>query len=81
MLCLIQTLKERFKVPTGYSGMSRVPDHLCGRDPWHLLHRAHITLGRAMWGSDHAASVGGFMHLVRDIRVIEKALRHSVKKV
>jgi sialic acid synthase SpsE len=36
-----------------------------------------------MWGSDQAASVEpwGFMRLVRDIRVIEKALKDGVKKV
>lgn len=43
----------------------------------------HITLDRAMWGSDQAASVEpwGFMWLVRDIRVIEQALGDGVKKV
>lgn len=36
----------------------------------------HITLDRSMWGSDQAASVEpqGFHRLVRDIRVVEKAL-------
>jgi len=43
----------------------------------------HITLDRAMWGSDQAASVepGGFMRLVRDIRVIEQALGDGIKRV
>ena len=43
----------------------------------------HITLDRAMWGSDQAASVEpqGFMRLVRDIRVIERALGDGVKRV
>ena len=43
----------------------------------------HITLDRAMWGSDQAASVEpwGFMRLVRDIRVIERALGDGIKKV
>jgi len=43
----------------------------------------HITLDRAMWGSDQAASVepGGVMRLVRDIRVIERALGDGVKRV
>ena len=43
----------------------------------------HITLDRAMWGSDHAASVepAGFNRLVRDIRVIERALGDGIKQV
>ena len=43
----------------------------------------HITLDRAMWGSDHAASLEptGFEHLVRDIRVIGEALGDGVKRV
>jgi len=40
-------------------------------------------LDRAMWGSDQAASVEphGFARLVRDIRVIEKALGDGIKRV
>ena len=36
----------------------------------------HITLDRAMWGSDQAASIEpqGFMRLVRDIRTVERAM-------
>jgi sialic acid synthase SpsE len=43
----------------------------------------HITLDRAMWGSDQAASVepAGMIRLVRDIRVIERALGDGEKKV
>jgi sialic acid synthase SpsE len=43
----------------------------------------HITLDRAMWGSDQAASVEpwGLMRLVRDIRVIENALGDGQKRV
>jgi N-acetylneuraminate synthase len=43
----------------------------------------HITLDRAMWGSDQAASVepGGFRRLVKYIRVIEKALGDGRKIV
>ncbi|HEY5610954.1 MAG TPA: N-acetylneuraminate synthase family protein, partial [Thermoanaerobaculia bacterium] len=42
-----------------------------------------ITLDRAMWGTDQAASIepGGFTRLVRDIRVIERALGDGVKRV
>ena len=43
----------------------------------------HFTLDRAMWGSDHAASVepGGMGKLVRDIRDVEEALGDGVKVV
>jgi N-acetylneuraminate synthase len=43
----------------------------------------HITLDRAMWGSDQAASIepGGLIRLVRDIRVVEAALGDGVKRV
>jgi N-acetylneuraminate synthase len=43
----------------------------------------HITLDRAMWGSDHGASLEpvGLMRLVRDIRVIEEAMGDGVKRV
>lgn len=43
----------------------------------------HFTLDRAMWGSDHAASVEvvGMAKLVRDIRDTEVALGDGIKKV
>jgi N-acetylneuraminate synthase len=43
----------------------------------------HLTLDRAMWGTDQAASVevGGFMRLVANIRDIEKAFGDGVKRV
>jgi N-acetylneuraminate synthase len=43
----------------------------------------HFTLDRAMWGSDHAASVEpqGMQKLVRDIRDVELAFGDGVKRV
>jgi N-acetylneuraminate synthase len=43
----------------------------------------HLTLDRAMWGSDQAASVEpvGFERLVKYIRVTELALGDGIKKV
>jgi N-acetylneuraminate synthase len=43
----------------------------------------HFTLDRAMWGSDHAASVEpqGMQKLVRDIRDLELGLGDGVKRV
>lgn len=83
-LRMIQTLKREFGLPVGYSG------HEVGLQTTYAavvlgacVVERHITLDRAMWGSDQAASVepGGFMRLVRDIRVIEQALGDGVKRV
>jgi N-acetylneuraminate synthase len=43
----------------------------------------HITLDRAMWGSDQAASVevGGFIRLVSNTRDIERAMGDGIKRV
>jgi N-acetylneuraminate synthase len=43
----------------------------------------HITLDRAMWGSDHAASLepNGMVRLVRDIRLVERAMGDGVKRL
>lgn len=43
----------------------------------------HVTLDRASWGSDQAASVegSGLKRLVKDIRAVETALGDGVKKV
>ncbi len=80
----IETLRERYGVPVGYSG------HEVGLAPTvaaatlgAVMVERHITLDRAMWGSDQAASVEpqGFGRLVRDIRTVEKALGDGVKRV
>jgi sialic acid synthase SpsE len=81
---MIQTLKARFDCPVGYSG------HETGLQTTYAavtlgaaFIERHITLDRAMWGSDQAASVEpwGLMRLVRDIRVIEQAFGDGVKRV
>ena len=43
----------------------------------------HITLDRAMWGSDQAASVEwqGFWRLVKDVRAIERSMGDGIKRV
>ena len=43
----------------------------------------HITLDRAMWGSDQSASVEppGLQRLVRDVRIITESLGDGVKKI
>jgi N-acetylneuraminate synthase len=83
-LRMIQTLRERFPCPIGYSGheVGLVPSAVAVSMGACLVER-HITLDRAMWGSDQAASVepGGFTKLVKYLRVTEGALGDGVKRV
>lgn len=84
-LRMIETLKGKFPgVPVGYSG------HETGlATTWAAVAMGatfierHITLDRAMWGSDQAASVepGGLDRLVKDIRDIELAMGDGIKRV
>ncbi len=83
-LRMIPTLKEKFPCPVGYSGheVGLVPSALAVAMGACLVER-HVTLDRAMWGSDQAASVEphGVRTLVKYIRVTEKALGDGRKKV
>lgn len=83
-LNMIPVLKKRYGVPVGYSGHEvGLQTTLAARVLGACVVERHITLDRAMWGSDQAASVEphGFARLVRDIRVIEAALGDGVKRV
>lgn len=80
----IRTLREEFSCVVGYSG------HEVGLQTSYAavalgaaFVERHITLDRAMWGSDHAASVEpqGLLRLVRDVRIIEMAIGDGVKRV
>ncbi len=84
-LKMIQTLRSEFpNNPIGYSGheVGLVPSAVAIALGASSIER-HITMDRAMWGSDQAASVepGGFERLVKYIRVTEAALGDGVKKV
>ena len=83
-LLTLQTLQERFPCPIGYSGheVGLIPSVVAVALGACLVER-HITLDRAMWGSDQAASVepGGIQRLVKYIRVTEKALGDGKKRV
>jgi N-acetylneuraminate synthase len=83
-LAVIPALKQRYGVPVGYSGhevglATTVAAVAIGAS---MIER-HITLDRAMWGSDQAASVEpqGFSRLIRDIRAVEQAMGDGVKRV
>jgi N-acetylneuraminate synthase len=83
-LNMIPALRNKFSVPIGYSGheVGLIPSVVAVALGACLVER-HITLDRAMWGSDQAASVepGGFERLVKYIRVTEQSLGDGVKKV
>ena len=80
----ISTLRERFSCPIGYSGheVGLIPTVAAVTLGACMVER-HITLDRAMWGSDQAASIepGGFQRLVKYLRVTEAALGDGVKRV
>ncbi len=84
-LKMILTLKQKYpEAPIGYSG------HETGLAPsgaavamGATFVERHITLDRAMWGTDQAASVeiGGFERLVNNIRDIETSLGDGKKRL
>ena len=79
-----KTILARYGVPVGYSGheVGLATSYAAAALGSCMIER-HITLDRAMWGSDQAASVEpqGLMKLVRDVRAIELALGDGVKRV
>ena len=83
-LRMIETLAAEYPCPIGYSGhevglQTTVAAVVLGA----AMIERHITLDRALWGTDQAASVEpwGMMRLVRDVRVVEAALGDGVKRV
>ena len=84
-LRMIRTLMDLYPgVPIGYSGhetglATTIAAVALGAE---FVER-HVTLDRALWGSDQAASVelGGLERLVRDIRDAESSLGDGVKRV
>lgn len=83
-LKMVETLRKEFPCPIGYSGheVGLIPSVIAVAFGACMVER-HITLDRAMWGSDQAASVepNGFERLVKYIRVTEQAVGDGVKKV
>lgn len=77
-------LSARYGVPVGYSGhevglATTVAAVALGA----VVVERHLTLDRAMWGSDQAASIEphGFERLVKDITAVERALGDGIKRV
>ena len=83
-LRMIPTLRDLYPCPIGYSGHEvGLPTTVAAVVLGASLVERHITLDRAMWGSDQAASIepGGLRRLVKYIRVVEDALGDGVKTV
>lgn len=83
-LNMIRTYRDLFDCPIGYSGHEvGLATTLAAVVLGASIVERHITLDRAMWGTDQAASVEaqGFKRLVRDIRAIESAMGDGVKQV
>jgi N-acetylneuraminate synthase len=83
-LRMIGTLQDLFGVPIGYSGHETgLQTTVAAVTMGATFIERHITLDRAMWGTDHAASVEpqGLQRLVRDVRTVEAAFGDGVKQV
>jgi N-acetylneuraminate synthase len=80
----ICTLRDRYSVPVGYSGHeSGLPSSIAAVALGACIVERHITVDRAMWGSDQAASLepNGITKLVSYIRVVERSMGDGVKRV
>ena len=83
-LRVMPKIRERFGVPTGYSGHETgLPSSVAAVALGACMIERHITLDRTMYGSDQAASLGpsGVQRLVRDVRVVEESMGSSEKKL
>lgn len=83
-LNVIPWLKKVFNSPIGYSGHETgIVESVMAVALGACVVERHITLDRAMWGSDQAASLepDGLNRMVRDIRMIPDILGDGVKKV
>ncbi|NBT00520.1 MAG: N-acetylneuraminate synthase [Betaproteobacteria bacterium] len=78
----IESLRDRYRVPVGYSGHETgLPTTVASAALGAVFIERHITLNRAMWGTDHSASVEphGLATLVRHVRTVESALGDGIK--
>jgi N-acetylneuraminate synthase len=82
-LRVITTLADKFEIPVGYSGHETgLASTIAAVALGACMVERHITLDRAMWGSDQAASLepSGLTKLVRDIRLVETSLGSPEKR-
>jgi N-acetylneuraminate synthase len=80
----IPALKARYGIPVGYSGHETgIASSTAAVAMGACVIERHITLDRARWGSDQAASLepSGLSRLLRDIRLIEESFGTGEKIV
>jgi N-acetylneuraminate synthase len=80
----ITTMRDRYKVPVGYSGHETgLPSTIAAVALGACCIERHITLDRSMWGSDQAASLepNGISKIVSYVRIAEQSLGDGVKRV
>ncbi len=84
-LKMVTSLKTKYpNTPVGYSGHETgLATTVAAVALGATFVERHFTLDRAMWGTDHAASIEpvGMQKLVSDIRSVENALGDGIKKV
>jgi N-acetylneuraminate synthase len=83
-LRMIPKLREMYDCPIGYSGHEvGLATTVAAVAVGATFVERHVTLDRAMWGSDQAASIEpiGLRRLLKDIRTVEAALGDGVKQV
>jgi N-acetylneuraminate synthase len=83
-LGVIPMLKDHYNCPIGYSGHEvGISSTIVAIALGACTVERHITLDRAMWGSDQAASleVNGFNRLVRDARLVQTWIGDGKKRV
>ena len=83
-LSVIPVLQQRYGLPVGYSGHETgIPTSVAVVALGACVVERHITLERAMWGSDQAASLGpgGIIKMVSGIRLMEMAMGDGIKRV
>jgi N-acetylneuraminate synthase len=81
---MINTLRDKFKCNVGYSGHETgIAISTAATALGITSLERHITLDRAMYGSDQSASVepAGFRQLVGAVRKVKKAMGDGVKRV
>ena len=80
----IPTMAERYGVPVGYSGHETgIPTSVAASALGACCVERHITMDRAMWGSDQAASLepNGISKIVSYVRIVEQSLGDGIKGV
>jgi len=80
----IPAMREHYQLPIGYSGHETgLPSTVAAVALGACIVERHITMDRAMWGSDQSASLepNGLIRLIRDIRLVESAMGDGIKHI